>query len=74
MKIADKEIIDFEMHISPDGYPYMEFEDDVHQGEWLPKDKMIEARRLEMDFFRKMGVYTKVPRSEARRNKCSWCC
>ena len=31
----------------------------------LKKFRAIEARRLELEFFRKMGVYTKVPRSEA---------
>ena len=29
----------------------MEFIDDVHEGNLLPKDKVIEARQLEMGFF-----------------------
>ena len=29
----------------------------------------IEARRFELEFFRKMGVYTKVPRSQAGDSK-----
>ena len=45
-----------------------EFFDDVH-GKWLEKERAIEARRLELKFFRKMGVYTKVPRKEAGNSK-----
>ena len=41
---------------------------DVH-GKWLDKDRAIEARRLEFEFFRKMDVYTKVPRSMAGDSK-----
>ena len=43
------------------------FFDDVH-GKWLDKSRAIEARRLELKFFRKMGVYTKVPRTDADGN------
>ena len=32
------------------------FTDDVNQGKVLDKDKVIKARMLEMDFFKKMGV------------------
>ena len=35
----------------------------------MEKDRAIEARRLELEFFRKMGVYAKVPRSMAGNNK-----
>ena len=49
-------------------YSGKEFFDDVH-GKWLDKDRAIEARRLELEFFRKMGVYTKVPRAQAGDNK-----
>ena len=45
-------------------YSGKDFFDDVH-GKWLNKDMAIEARMLEMDFFKKMGVYTKVPRDKA---------
>ena len=41
-----------------------DFYDDI-SGKWLDKDRAIEARRLELEFFRKMGVYTKIPRSAA---------
>ena len=40
--------------------------DDVHQGMWLPKDKMIEGRLEEMNFFRRMGIYCKVDNSLAK--------
>ena len=35
----------------------------------MNKDRAREARRLELEFFRKMGVYTKVPRSKAGSSK-----
>ena len=41
-----------------------EFYDDVH-GKPFNKDMAIRARKLEMDFFKRMKVYTKVDRSEA---------
>lgn len=37
-------------------YTAKEFFDDVH-GKWLDKTKAIEARRLELKFFREMGVH-----------------
>ena len=46
-------------------YEEMEFTDDAHGG-WLPKAEMIEARRLEKGFFRKMGVYRKIPKAQAK--------
>ena len=45
-------------------YAGREFFDDV-TGHSLNHGLAVEARKLEMQFFRKMGVYTKVPRSEA---------
>ena len=36
-----------------------EFTDDVNGGNALDKDKVIAARRLEMQFFKKMGVFEK---------------
>ena len=47
-------------------YGDVEFFDDVIGG-ILDKALMIEARKLEMAFFQRMGVYTKVDRSEALR-------
>ena len=47
-------------------YQDMEFWDDIHDGSRLPHDKMVEARMAEMEFFRKMGVYRKVHKSQAR--------
>ena len=35
----------------------------------LDEARAIEARRLEIDFFRKMKVYEKVPRSQAAGHK-----
>ena len=47
-------------------YADVEFADDVHDGKMLKKELVIKARQLELEFFRKMGVYEKVPKSEAR--------
>ena len=47
-------------------YDGIDFFDDL-SGSALDKDLMIEARRLEMEFFRRMGVYTKVHRSEVAK-------
>ena len=46
-------------------YVDMEFYDDVKGGE-LDREKVIEARRLEMQYFKTMGVYSKVPRGRPR--------
>ena len=43
------------------------FEDDVNGGNELNKEEMIKARRTEMEFFKKMGVYRKVPRAEIKK-------
>ena len=42
-------------------YEGLEFVDDV-TGAPLDKDKAVQARKLEIDYFRQMGVYTKVAR------------
>ena len=42
------------------------FYDDIH-GKPLGKDMAIKAMKLEIDFFRRMGVYTKVVKSEPTR-------
>ena len=46
-------------------YAQMEFWDDVKGGH-LDRAQVIEARRLEMAYFKRMGVYSKVPIGEAR--------
>ena len=50
-------------------YADMEFFDDT-TGKTLNHALTAEARKLDVKFFRKMGVYTKVPRNEARVNGC----
>ena len=47
-----------------DLYKDVYFYEDV-MGQILDQAKAIASRRLEMDFFKKMKVYTKVPRHEA---------
>ena len=42
-------------------YSGKEFYDDISEN-CLEKDRAIEARRLELEFFRNIGVYTNVPR------------
>ena len=42
------------------------FTHDVNGGVALDKDKVIAARRFEMQFFKKMGVFGKVDRKEVR--------
>ena len=51
-------------------YANVEFHDDVNGCKHLPKDLVIVARSLEMKYIRKMGVYRKVTREEARRRGC----
>ena len=46
----------------------MEFTDDV-SGQHLDARLAVKARKLEMDFFRRMRVYTEVPRSQVRNKK-----
>ena len=43
------------------------FVDDVNGGNELDKPLVIEARKTEMEFFKKMAVYRKVPRSEVKK-------
>ena len=51
-------------------YDKIEFLDDMNGFKPLVKEKVVAARVLEMEYFRKMGVYHKVTREEARRNGC----
>ena len=48
-------------------YENIEFFDDMKGGP-LDREKVIEARRLEMEYVRNMGVYSKVPMAEAKRH------
>ena len=50
-------------------YDPFEFLDDV-TGQTLDKKMAVEARKLEMQFFRNMKVYDKVPRWMAARDGC----
>jgi len=50
-------------------YEGLEFIDDVHEGRRLEREKVIQARKLEMDFFKRMGVYEKVPKNMATGHK-----
>ena len=46
-----------------DGY---ELYDDMHEFKKMDREAVIMARRTEMQFFQKMGVYVKVPRGMAK--------
>ena len=48
-------------------YKDKEFVDDMNGFTFLNKDLTVQARKLEIEYFKKMKVYTKVPRSEALR-------
>ena len=48
-------------------YQGIKFLDDMNGYKELDKDQVIAARRLEIEYFRKMGVYKKVSREEAQR-------
>ena len=50
-------------------YHGLEFSDDMKGGK-LNRVKVIEARRIEIAYFKRMGVYTKVPRGGARAAGC----
>ena len=50
-------------------YGDMIFADDVHEGKLLKRGKVIEARKVEREYFWKVGVYEKVHRSKARGYK-----
>ena len=56
-------------HAPDDLYKDFKFFDDV-TGRELDHGLAVKARRLEMDFFRKMRVYDKVPREAAARDGC----
>ena len=47
-------------------YQHVEFEDDVRGGK-LDKELMIKPRRAEIQFFKRLGVYTKVRREAHRK-------
>merc|ERR1712086_474798 len=50
-----------------DGY---DFFDDMNEFKKMDREEVIKARRVEMQFFKNMGVYVKVPRETARRHGC----
>ena len=54
-----------------DFYWNVVFTDDVNQEKVLDKDKGIKARMLEMDFFKKMGVYKERSRSGSIRTRAT---
>ena len=47
----------------------MDLYDDVHDSRWLDRNNVIAARRLEIDFFQKLGVYEHVHKSTAKGHK-----
>ena len=47
-------------------YGGYEFYDDMHEFKKMDREAVIMARRTEMQFFQKMGVYVKVPRGMAK--------
>ena len=47
-------------------YAGVKFYDDLNAGDEISKDKVMEARKLEMKLFKKMGVYTKVDKSDVK--------
>ena len=51
-------------------YAHKEFFDDMNGYRKLDKAMVIEARKLEMAYFKKMGVYRKVPRAKAVELGC----
>ena len=52
-------------------YAGYDFYDDVNRMSPLDRDEVIKARILEMQFFKHMGVYRKVPRSEIKLREAS---
>ena len=69
-KLADREGMDTPHEDSEkwaDIFKNTVFIDDVNGGHELDKEKVIEARMTEMQFFQKMGVYRKVPRAEVKK-------
>ena len=51
-------------------YENVYFMDDMNGNKILDKEMVIQARQLEMQYFRKMQVYEKVPRGEAKQKGC----
>ena len=51
-------------------YEGMDFWDDVNDWKPLNWELAVQARKLEMEFFKKMGVYKKVPRDVAKKMGC----
>ena len=51
-------------------YEGMEFWDDVNDWQPLNWETAVHARKLEMEFFKKMGVHKKVPRDVAKMMGC----
>ena len=66
---AINELINGDPHEKEALYDPYEFFDDV-TGQSLDSDRAKEARKLEMQFFRNMKVYEKVPRWMAARDGC----
>ena len=56
-------------HVKDELYQDFEFIDDV-SGRVLDHELAVKARKLEMDFFREMRVYEKVPRAADTRDGC----
>ena len=56
------------MEVDQTIYENYDFVDDISMKP-LDKARAIEARRLEIEFFSKMNVYEKVPRSQAAGHK-----
>ena len=44
------------------------FVDGAHERIFLDENRVMEARKLDVEFFRKTGVYTKVHKTKARRH------
>ena len=51
-------------------YEEVDFWDDMNDMKPLNWEMAVKARKLEMDFFKKMGVYEKVPREVAKKLGC----
>ena len=66
MHIADKMESPHEDEQWRELYENVEFTDDVNGGNAFDKDRVIAARRLEMQFLKKMGFLEKVDRKEVR--------
>ena len=49
-------------------YEGIKFYDDMNGEEELDKEEVIAARKLEMQFLKKIGVYSKVDKSEVQKH------